>query len=118
LVERLRAMPSERRDRALLDLVRTEVRTVLGAADAPLPVGTGLLDLGFDSLTAVELRNRLGAVTGLRLLATLLFDYPTVGALATHLAGELAPAAPPEGALDAATDDELFALIDNELGTL
>ncbi|WP_343235663.1 type I polyketide synthase, partial [Streptomyces sp. SID10815] len=74
----------------MVELVSGEVAVVLGHADAgSIGAGQAFNDLGFDSLTAVELRNRLNAVTGLRLPATLIFDYPSPGVLAEFLCGEL-----------------------------
>ncbi|GLX22913.1 type I polyketide synthase [Streptomyces lavendulae] len=169
LVEALTAANPAERETILLDLVREKVAGVLGhdSADAIEP-GRAFKGLGFDSLTAVELRDRLGAATGLKLPATIVFDYPNPAALAGHLRGALLPestapvgsvldeldrlegalaaaapdsdtrtklkqrleallwtvggtgAAPDESTgegLQSATADDMFALLDKELGT-
>jgi acyl transferase domain-containing protein len=171
LAERVAALPADQRRPFLLGLVRSRIAAILGFAEPEaVPAGRGLLDLGFDSLTALELRNRLSAATGLRLPTTLVFDHPTPDAVAGLLLERLAPASADGGApvlaqldrlevalaaarggaadpdriadrlrrllrdwtdepsdslpggadgvaeLDDATDDELFDVLDNELG--
>ncbi|MET0233676.1 MAG: SDR family NAD(P)-dependent oxidoreductase, partial [Kibdelosporangium sp.] len=114
LVERLTRMPDTERDRVLVDLVRTHAAASLGhSSTEPVQAGRAFADLGFDSLTAVELRNRLTTATGLRLPATLIFDHPTPAALARYLRDQLgAGAATPVAAVVAAgRSDEPIAIV-------
>ncbi|PNV36481.1 hypothetical protein C1708_00375 [Streptomyces sp. DH-12] len=88
--EHLAGLAPAEQQRALVDFVRAHVASVLGYQD-PQEVGErrAFRELGFDSVTAVELRNRLGTATGRRFPATLVFDHPSPVALAEHLRGEL-----------------------------
>jgi hypothetical protein len=166
LAQRLAGVEGSERERIVLELVRSQAASVLGYAE-PGAVGARrpFKELGFDSLAAVELRNRLVAATGLQLAATVVFDHPTPVALSAHIRGRAAGAgtdsagaeldrlerslaemnagdtgrnairvrlqallsrmaeldAAPEPSdveqdLDTATDEEMFELIDSELG--
>ncbi|WP_051966421.1 type I polyketide synthase [Kitasatospora mediocidica] len=118
LVQELAARSPEEQTRLLRDLVLANAATVLGhAVPGMIEAEKAFKEAGFDSLTSVELRNRLGALTGLRLSATVVFDYPTPLALAGHLRTELlgelaatpAPATAPirDQAGEAGTDDPI-----------
>ncbi|MEU4645849.1 beta-ketoacyl synthase N-terminal-like domain-containing protein, partial [Micromonospora sp. NPDC023814] len=88
--EELARLDPADRQRTLLGLVRSNVATVLGFATGDsVDVDRPLKELGFDSLTAVELRNRLGLVIGTTLPASVVFDHPTAAALAAHLTDRL-----------------------------
>ncbi|MFC6094135.1 type I polyketide synthase, partial [Saccharothrix lopnurensis] len=109
LRDRLAAMPAADRGAAVLDAVRTVAASVLRRTDPDaIEADRPFRDLGFDSLTAVELRNGLGALTGLDLPATLVFDHPTPAVLAAHVLAELVggPAALVPTAARAAVDDD------------
>ncbi|MGW3572173.1 SDR family NAD(P)-dependent oxidoreductase, partial [Streptomyces sp. NPDC000941] len=116
LIRRLSTLThrEERRD-ALLSLVRGQVALVLGHVGAEsVEPSRSFQDLGFDSLTAVELRNRLNTATGLRLPATLVFDYPRPTTLADYLIDELFGAetemSAPTHPLPATSDDPVVVV--------
>jgi NAD(P)-dependent dehydrogenase (short-subunit alcohol dehydrogenase family)/acyl carrier protein len=113
LAERLTGLSTEDRESLVLRLVRTHVATVLGHAGLDtVEVDRPFKDLGFDSLTAIELRNALNNATGRKLPATLIFDHPTPRAVTAELLTMLAPAAAPQAT---ALDDlaRLEALLDS-----
>ncbi|MCK9931547.1 SDR family NAD(P)-dependent oxidoreductase [Frankia sp. Mgl5] len=96
LVERLRGRPADEQRRTLLTLVRTTAAEILGhATAAAIRPDRGFLEAAFDSLSAIELRNRLARQTGVHLPTTLLFDHPTPVALAAHLRDTLVGDEPP-----------------------
>ncbi|WP_461002181.1 type I polyketide synthase, partial [Streptomonospora sediminis] len=114
--DRFAALPESERGSALLELVQDHVAVVLGhSAPGAVAADKPFKELGLDSLTSVELRNRLNAATGLRLPATLVFDEPTPEALARFIGTELfgaaeqAPAAPAQR--PAATADDPVVIV-------
>ena len=93
LAHRLHGLAEPEQHAVVLDLVRSHIATVLGTITSEaIDPDKAFQELGFDSLTAVEMRNRLKAATGLALSPTLIFDYPTPSGLASYIRAELAGA--------------------------
>jgi acyl transferase domain-containing protein/NADPH:quinone reductase-like Zn-dependent oxidoreductase/NADP-dependent 3-hydroxy acid dehydrogenase YdfG/acyl carrier protein len=92
LATRLQGLSPEQRHHQLVEFVCTNAATVLGRSSADIEAQLPFQDLGFDSLTAVELRNRLKTATGLTLSPNLIFDFPTPAALAEHVDEQLSSA--------------------------
>ena len=90
LPERIEGLSGEAAAAVALEMVRSEVAAVLGYSSAEdIGPGVGFMDLGIDSLGALELRSRLNAATGLNLAATAVFDFPDAQALSRALLAEL-----------------------------
>ncbi|MFB4197556.1 SDR family NAD(P)-dependent oxidoreductase [Streptomyces carpaticus] len=125
--DRLSALSAEERHETVAALIGTQIGLVLGHPDGPeTEPDLAFKEMGFDSLLGVELRNRLATATGLRLPATLVFDYPTPAELAARLLdglappAEEAPAEADEPAADAAraiAAMDVEALVARALGT-
>jgi myxalamid-type polyketide synthase MxaE and MxaD len=110
---RLRAAPPERRREALAAVVRAQIGEALKLPPARVPADGPLSELGIDSLTSLAVRNRLEACTGLRLSATVLWNYPTPAAIAEHLAERLGVA---EAPAPAPVPDEAARLLGELVG--
>ncbi|WP_446459341.1 SDR family NAD(P)-dependent oxidoreductase, partial [Streptomyces vinaceus] len=111
LEERLARMRPADREPAVLELIRAQVAAVSHSDPDTIDVNKGFTDLGLDSLAAIDLRNRLQTATGMRLPATMMFDYPSPVVMAEFLLEEILPAiedvAEPEPAAAAQDEDSI-----------
>jgi len=117
-VDLLSGLPAAERDRRMLELVRAAAAEVLGHSDLEaIDPDRGFLDIGFDSLSALELRNRMVTLAGRNLPPMLIFDHPSATDLAAHLCELLFETDAPtvDADLAAASADELFDILDSEL---
>nr|WP_051133653.1 type I polyketide synthase [Nocardia paucivorans] len=114
LPRQLAAASPDRHDAIVLEFVRAQVAAVLGySSGAEIDIDKPFGDLGFDSLGAVEFRNRLGKATGLQLPSTLAFDHPTSAAIARYLRSRLdgATASAPRRTRQRTRTDEPIAIV-------
>ncbi len=128
IVDQLKIAPPGQRDKLLRQYLQQEVARVLGLSDPKsLNPQQRLFDLGLDSLLAVELRNRLQTNLGQSLRSTLMFDFPTIEDLATHLKQDIlqlaeplsdTPEVSPADELDDLTQDELADLLAQKLSSI
>jgi NAD(P)-dependent dehydrogenase (short-subunit alcohol dehydrogenase family)/acyl carrier protein len=106
LAARLAGLNEEAGLQVVTEVVRSHVAGVLGyGADSAVDMERPFTDLGFDSLTSVELRNRLSGTTGLRLPTTVVFDFPTLTALSEHLYGKFRAQAPAQEQSEVSLDE-------------
>ncbi|MGW4350522.1 SDR family NAD(P)-dependent oxidoreductase [Nocardia sp. NPDC004582] len=112
LQQRLSGLDLERQRQLVFDTLRTQIAAVRGDDGvSAIEPGRTFQDLGFDSLSAVELRNRLKTATGLSLPAAVIFDYPTPQALAEHLADKLTGTALDTAVTAKVVADEPIAIV-------
>src|SRR5262249_38962697 len=112
LLQRLEGLPEDEQHGVLLDLVRSNIATVLGSTTAEaIDPDRAFQELGFDSLTAVEMRNRLKSATGLALSPTLIVDYANAAALAGYMHHELVGSSPEQAPAAASGEGEIQRVV-------